>query len=172
MQELYEFISSSFFSSFIWFFDDVTAWNWFSMIVEIIIWIIAVIMLAISKSIFKFMMFFFHCIDLLSIFHLKHVNKTCLIDIQSLLHLHVVIVTLSTHLLCRNLLKSIFSICSCVSNALWNFTQSLYRCRCWWVTSDIKYWKWTALDFSLQITLHVYLIYFYMSVSYIIIFVH
>ncbi len=150
MRELYELVSSSFFPSFIWLFDDVTAWNWLSMIVESIIWIIAVIALAISKSIFKFVMFFFHCIDLLSVFHLKHVNRTCLIDIWSLLHLHVVVVTSSTRLSCRNLLKSIFSIHNCVSNALWDFTRSLCRCRCWWVTSDVRYWKWTALNLSLQ----------------------
>ncbi len=171
MQELYELVSSSFFSSFIWLFNDITAWNWFSMIVESIIWIVAVIMLAISKSIFKFVMFFFHCIDLLSVFHLKHVNRTCLINIWSSLHLHVVVVTLNTRLLCRNLLKSIFSIRSCVSNALWDFTWSLCRYRCWWVTSDVRYWKWAALNFSFQTILYVCLICFCMSISRVAIFV-
>ncbi len=139
MQELYELVSSSFFSSFIWFFDDITAWNWLSMIIENIIWIIAVIMLAISKSIFKFMMFFFYCIDLLSVFHLKHVNRTCLINIWSSLHLHIVIVISNTRLSCRNLLKSIFLIHSCVNNALWDFTWSLCKCRFWWITFDVRY---------------------------------
>ncbi len=113
--------------------------------------------------------FFLHCIVFHSIFHLEHVNRMCLINIWSLSHLHVIIVTLSTRLSCRNWLKSIFLMRSCVSNALWDFTWSLCKRRCWWVISDIRYWKWTALNLFLHTTLHVYLICFCMNVSYIII---
>ncbi len=130
MQELYELVSSLFLLSFIWFFDDIIVLNWFSMLVESIIQIIAVITLLISRSFFKFMMFSSYCIIFHSVFHLKHVNKTCLIDIQSLLHLHVVVVILNTHLSCRNWLKSIFLMRSCVNNALWNFAWFLCSCRC------------------------------------------
>ena len=108
MQELYELASSLLSLSFIWFFDDVTVWNWFSMLVESIIWMIAVVTLMISRSFLKFVMFSLHCIIFRSIFHLEHVNKMCLINIWSLLHLHIVVMTLNTHLSCRNWLKSIF----------------------------------------------------------------
>jgi len=63
---------------------------------------IIIITLMISKSFLKFVMFFFHCIAFHSTFHLKHVNKMCLINIQSLLHLHVIIIISSTHLSCKN----------------------------------------------------------------------
>ncbi len=168
MQELYEFISFLFFLSFIWFFNDVTAWNWFSMLVESIIQMIIVAALMISKSFLKFVMFFSHCIAFHSTFHLKHVNKMCLIDIWSLSHLHVIIVTLNTRLSCRNWLKSIFVMHSCVNNALWNFAWFLCSCRCQYVIFDVKYWKWAALNFSFQITLHVCLICFCMSISLVI----
>ncbi len=81
MQELYEFIYFLFLLSFIWLFNDVTAWNWFSMLVESIIWMIIIIALMISNNFLKFVMFSFHCIAFYSTFHLKHVNKMCLIDI-------------------------------------------------------------------------------------------
>jgi len=58
--------------------------------------------LMIFKNFLKFVMFSFHCIAFHSTFHLKHVNKMCLIDIQSLSHLYVVVATLNTHLSCRN----------------------------------------------------------------------
>ncbi len=112
MQELYESVSSLFLLSFIWFFDDVTAWNWFNMLIESIIWMIIIAALMISKSFLKFMMFSFHCIAFHSTFHLKHVNRMCLINIWSLLHSYVVIIILSTCLSCRNWLKSIFLMCS------------------------------------------------------------
>ncbi len=169
MQELYESVSFLFFFSFIWFFDDVTAWNWFSMLIESIIWMIIVAALMISKSFLKFVMFSSHCIAFHSTFHLKHVNKTCLINIWSLLHLHIVVTTLNTCLSCRNWLKSIFLMRSCVNNALWDFAWLLcsHRCRC--VIFDVKYWKWAALNFSFQTILHVCLICFCMSVSLVII---
>jgi len=158
MWKLYELVSFLLSLSFIWLFDDVTVWNWCSMLVESIIWMIAVITLMISRSFLNFVMFFLHCIVFHSIFHLEHVNRMCLINIWSLSHLHVIIVTLSTRLSCRNWLKSIFLMRSCVSNALWDFTWSLCKRRCWWVISDIRYWKWIALNLFLQTTLHVYLI--------------
>ncbi len=130
MWKLYEFISFLFFLSFIWFFDDVTAWNWFSMLVESIIWMIIIIALMISKSFLKFMMFSSHCIAFHSTFHLRHVNRMCLIDIQSLSHLHVIITTLSTHLSCKNWLKSIFLVRSCINSALWDFAWFLCKCKC------------------------------------------
>ncbi len=169
MQKLYELISFLLLLSFIWFFNDITVWNWCSMLVENIIQMIAVIMLMIFRSFFKFMMFFLHCIIFYSIFHLEHVNKTCLINIWSLSHLHIIIVTSSTHLSCKNWLKSIFLMHSCISNALWDFAWSLYKNRCWWIIFDVKYWKRAALNLFLQTTLHVYLIYFCMSISYVII---
>ncbi len=169
MQELYESVSSLFSLSFIWFFNDVTAWNWFSMLIESIIQMIIIAALMISKSFLKFVMFFFHCIAFHSTFHLKHVNRMCLIDIWSLSHSHVVITISSTHLSCRNWLKSIFLMCNCVNNALWDFAWSLCRCRCWWVIFNVRYWKWAALNFSLQTILHVCLICFCMSISCIII---
>ncbi len=168
MQELYELVSFLLSLSFIWFFDDVTVWNWFSMLVESIIWMIAVVMLMISRSFLKFMMFSLHCIIFYSIFYLKHVNKMCLIDIQSLLHSHVVIATSNTHLSCRNWLKSIFLVYSCINNALWNFAWFLCSCRCWCIIFDVKYWKWAALNLFFQTILHVYLICFCMSISLII----
>jgi len=58
--------------------------------------------LMISKSFLKFLMFSSHCIAFHFTFHLKHVNKMCLIDIQSLSHLHVVVMILNTRLSCRN----------------------------------------------------------------------
>ncbi len=169
MQELYESVSFLFSLSFIWFFNDVTAWNWFCMLIESIIWMIIVAALTISKSFLKFVMFSFHCIAFYSTFHLRHVNKTCLIDIQSLLHLHIVVATLSTHLSCRNWLKSILSMHSCVNNVLWDFAWLLCNHRCWCVIFDVKYWKWAALNLSFQTTLHVYLICFCMSISLVII---
>ncbi len=123
----------------------------------------------ISRSFLKFVMFSLHCIIFHSIFYLEHVNKMCLINIWFLLHLHVVIAILSTRLSCRNWLKSIFLMHSCVSNALWDFAQFLCRRRCWWVISDVRYWKWAALNFFLQTTFHVCLICFCMSISCIII---
>ena len=86
-----------------------------------------------------------------------------------MLHLHVIIATLNIHLSCKNWLKLIFLVHSCVSNALWDFAWSLYRCKCWWVISDVKYWKWAALNFFLQTIFHVYLIYFCMNVNCVII---
>ncbi len=124
--------------------------------------------LMISKSFLKFVMFSSHCIAFHSTFHLKHVNKTCLIDIWSLLHSHVVVVTSSTHLSCRNWLKSIFLMCSCINNALWDFAWFLCSCRCWCVISDVKYQKWAALNLSFQTILHVCLICFCMSVNLVI----
>ncbi len=169
MQELYELVSFLLSLSFIWFFNDVTVWNWFSMSVKSIIQMIIVITLMISRSFLKFMMFSLHCIVFHSIFHLEHVNKMCLINIWSLLHLHIVIMISSTHLSCRNWLKSIFLMRSCVNSALWDFAWSLCRCKCWWIISDVKYWKWAALNLFLQTTLHVCLICFCMSVNYVII---
>ncbi len=169
MQELYELVSFLLSLSFIWFFNDVTVWNWFSMSVKSIIQMIIVITLMISRSFLKFMMFSLHCIVFHSIFHLEHVNKMCLINIWSLLHLHIVIMISSTHLSCRNWLKSIFLMRSCVNSALWDFAWSLCRCKCWWIISDVKYWKWAALNLFLQTILHVCLICFCMSVNYVII---
>ncbi len=169
MQELYESVPSLFLFSFIWLFDDVTAWNWFSMLVESIIWMIVVAALTISKSFLKFVMFSSHCIAFHSTFHLRHVNKMCLINIQSLLHSHIIVVTLNTHLSCRNWLKSIFLMRSCVSNALWDFAWFLCSRRCQCVTSDVRYWKWVVLNLFFQTILHVYLICFCMSVSLVII---
>ncbi len=125
MQELYKLVSSLLSLSFIWFFNDIIIWNWFSMLVESIIWMIIVITLMILRSFLKFVMFSLHCIIFHSIFHLKHVNKMCLINIWSLLHLHIIIATSSTHLSCRNWLKSIFLMRSCVNNALWDFAWFL-----------------------------------------------
>ncbi len=172
MQELYEFISFLFFLSFIWLFNDVTAWNWFSMLIESIIQMIIIAALTISKSFFKFVMFSSCCITFHSTFHLRHVNKMCLIDIQSLSHLHVIIATLSTHLSCRNWLKLIFLVCNCINNTLWDFAWFLCSCKCRCVISDVKYWKWAALNFSFQTILHVCLICFCMSISLVIISVH
>ncbi len=169
MRELYELVPFLLPLSFIWLFDDVTAWNWFSMLVESIIRMIAVVALMILRSFLKFVMFSSRCIIFHSIFHLKHVNRMCLIDIRSLSHSHVVIATSNTHLSCKNWLKSIFLVHSCVNSALWDFAQSLCRCRCWWVIFDVKYQKRVALNFFLQTTLHVYLIYFCMNVSHIVI---
>ncbi len=152
-----------------WFFNDITAWNWFSMLIESIIWMIIIAVLTISKNFLKFVMFFFHCIAFHSTFYLKHVNRMCLIDIWSLLHLHIIIATSSTHLSCRNWLKSIFLMCSCVNNALWDFAWLLCKRRCWWVISDVRYWKWAVLNLFLQTTFHVYLICFCMSISHVII---
>ncbi len=172
MQELYEFISFLFSLSFIWLFNDITAWNWFSMLVESIIWMIIVAALTISKSFLKFVMFSFHCIAFHSTFHLKHVNKMCLIDIWSLSYSHVIVVTSSTHLSCKNWLKSIFLVHSCINNALWDFAWFLcsHRCRC--VISDVRYWKWAALNFSFQTTLHICLICFCMNINLVITSVH
>ncbi len=125
MQELYKLVSSLLSLSFIWFFNDIIIWNWFSMLVESIIWMIIVITLMILRSFLKFVMFSLHCIIFHSIFHLKHVNKMCLINIWFLLHLHIIIATSSTHLSCRNWLKSIFLMRSCVNNALWDFAWFL-----------------------------------------------
>ncbi len=172
MQELYESVSFLFSLSFIWLFNDVTAWNWFSMLIENIIQMIIVTALMISKSFLKFVMFSSYCIAFHSTFHLKHVNKMCLINIQSLLHLHVIIATSSTCLLCKNWLKSIFLMHSCINNALWDFAWSLCKHRCWWIIFDVRYWKWTALNFSLQTILHVCLICFCMSISHVIISMH
>ncbi len=169
MQKLYELVFFLLSLSFIWFFNDVTVWNWFSMLVENIIQMITVITLMISRSFLKFMMFSLHCIIFHSIFHLEHVNKTCLIDIQSLLHSHIVVKTLNTHLSCRNWLKSIFLMHSCVNNTLWDFAWLLCKCRCWWVIFDVKYQKWAALNLFLQTILHVCLICFCMNVSHVII---
>ncbi len=169
MRELYELVSSLLLLSFIWLFDDVTVVYWFSMLVENIIWMIAVITLMIFRSFLKFMMFSLHCIVFRSIFHLEHVNRMCLIDIWSLLHSHVVVVISSTHLSYRNWLKLIFLVRNCVNNTLWDFAWSLCRCRCWWVIFDVKYQKWVALNLFLQTTLHVYLICFCMSVNYVVI---
>ncbi len=172
MQELYELVSFLLSLSFIWFFNDVTVWNWFNMLIKSIIWMIAVITLMISRSFLKFVMFSLHCIVFHSIFYLEHVNRMCLINIWSLLHLHIIIVTSSTHFSCRNWLKSIFLVHSCVNNALWDFAWFLcnHRCRC--VISDVKYWKWAALNLSFQTILHVCLICFHMSVNLVVTSVH
>ncbi len=169
MQKLYESVSLLFSLSFIWLFNDVTAWNWFSMLIESIIWMIIIVALMISKSFLKFVMFSSHCIAFHSTFHLRHVNRTCLIDIQSLSHSHVVVATSNTCLSCKNWLKSIFLMRSCVNNALWNFAWFLCSRRCRCVISDVRYWKWAALNFSFQTILHVCLICFCMSFSLIII---
>ncbi len=142
------------------------------MLIESIIWIIIIITLMISKSFLKFVMFSFSYIAFHYTFHLKHVNKMCLINIWSLSHLHIIIATLSTHLSCRNWLKSIFLICSCINNALWNFAWFLCSHRCWCVIFDVKCWKWAALNLSFQTTFYVYLIYFRMSVNLVITSVH
>ncbi len=83
-------------------------------------------------------------------------------------HLHIIIVTLSTHLSCRNWLKSIFLMHNCINNALWNFAWFLCSHRCWCVISDIRYWKWAALNFFFQTILHVCLICFCMSINLVI----
>ena len=168
MQELYESVSSLFSFSFIWFFNDITVWNWFNIFIESIIWMIIITALTISKSFFKFVMFSSCCIAFHSTFHLRHVNKTCLINIWFLLHLHIIIVTSSTHLSCKNWLKSIFLVRSCINNALWDFAWLLCSCRCRCIIFDVKYWKWAALNFSFQTILHVYLIYFCISISLVI----
>ena len=168
MQELYKLVFSLLLLSFIWCFDNITVWNWFSILVESIIQIITVVTLMISRSFLKFVMFSLHCIIFCSIFHLEHVNKMCLIDIRSLLHSHVVVTTSSTHLSCRNWLKSIFLMRSCVSNALWDFAWFLCSRKYWCVIFDVRYWKWAALNFSFQTILHVCLTCFCMSVSLII----
>ncbi len=172
MQKLYELVSFLLLLSFIWLFNDVTVWNCFSMLVESIIQIIAVIMLMIFRSFLKFMMFSLYCIIFHFIFHLKHVNKMCLINIWSLLHLHIIIVTLSTHLSCKNWLKSIFLMHSCINNALWDFTWFLCSHKCWCIIFDVKYWKLVALNFFFQTILQVYLICFCMNVSLIITSMH
>ncbi len=171
MQELYEFISFLFFLSFIWFFNDITAWNWFNMLIESIIWMIIIAALMISKSFLKFVMFSSHCITLHSTFHLKHVNRMCLIDIQFLSHLHIIII-LNTHFSCKNWLKSNFLVYSCINNVLWDFAWFLFSHRCQCVISDVKYQKWAALNFFFQTILHVYLIYFCMSVNLVITLMH
>ncbi len=168
MWKLYELVSFLLSFSFIWFFNDVTVWNWFSMLVKSIIWMITVIMLMISRSFLKFVMFSLHCIIFHSIFHLEHVNRMCLINIQSLSHLHVIVATLSTHLSCKNWLKSIFLMHSCINNALWNFAWFLCSYRCWCVIFDIRYQKWVELNFSFQTILHVCLICFCMSINLVI----
>ncbi len=172
MQELYKLTSSLLSLSFIWFFNDVTVWNWFSMLVESIIQMIAVITLMISRSFLKFMMFSLHCIIFYSIFHLRHINKMCLIDIWSLLHLHVIVATLSTHLLYKNWLKSIFLMRSYINNALWDFVWFLCNHRYWCVIFDVRYQKWAVLNLFFQIILHVYLICFCMSVNLVITSMH
>ncbi len=172
MQELYESVSFLFLLSFIWFFNDITAWNWFSMLIKSIIWMIINVTLIISKSFLKFVMFFSHCIAFHSTFHLKHVNKMCLINIWSLSHLHVVVTISSTHLSCRNWLKSIFLMHNYINNALWDFAWFLCNHRCWCVIFDVRYQKWAALNFFFQTILHVCLIYFCMSVNLIITSVH
>ncbi len=126
----------------------------------------------ISRSFLKFMMFSLHCIIFHSIFHLEHVNRTCLIDIWSLSYSHIIIAILNIHLSWRNWLKSIFLMHSCVNNALWDFAWFLCSCRCWCVIFDVRYWKWAALNFSFQTILHVYLICFCMSISLVITSVH
>ncbi len=131
MWELYELISFLLLLSFIWLLDDITVWNWCSMLIENIIQMIIIIMLMISRNFLKFMMFSLHCIIFCSIFHLKHVNKMCLINIWSLLHLHIIVATSSTRLSCRNWLKSIFLMHSCINNALWDFAWFLCKRRCW-----------------------------------------
>ena len=138
------------------------------MLIENIIWMIIVVALMISKSFLKFVMFFSHCITFHSTFHLKHVNKMCLINIWFLSYLHIIITTLSTHLSCKNWLKSIFLVRSCINNALWDFAWLLCSCRCRCIIFDVKYWKWAALNFSFQTILHVYLIYFCISISLVI----
>ncbi len=141
MQELYESVSSLFSFSFIWFFNDITAWNWFSMLVESIIWMIIVAALMIFKSFLKSVIFSSYCIAFYSTFHLRHVNKMCLINIQFLSYLHIIIAILSTHLSCKNWLKSIFLMHSCINNALWDFAWFLCSHRCWCIISDVKYQK-------------------------------
>ncbi len=142
------------------------------MLIESIIQMTVVAALMISKSFLKFVMFSSHCIAFHSTFHLKHVNKTCLINIWFLLHLHVVIATLSTRLLCRNWLKLIFLMRSCINNALWDFAWFLCSCKCRCIIFDVRYWKWAALNFSFQTILHVYLIYFCMSVNFVVTSMH
>ncbi len=142
------------------------------MLVKSIIWMIVVITLMISKSFLKFMMFSLHCIIFHSIFHLEHVNKMCLINIWSLLHLYIVVTTLSTRLSCKNWLKSIFLMRNCVNNALWDFAWFLCSYRCWCIISDVRYWKWAALNLFFQTTLHVCLICFCMNVNLIITSMH
>ena len=141
MQELYESVSSLFSFSFIWFFNDITAWNWFSMLVESIIWMIIVAALMIFKSFLKSVIFSSYCIAFHSTFHLRHVNKMCLINIQFLSYLHIIIATLSTHLSCKNWLKTIFLMRSCINNALWDFAWFLCSHRCWCIISDVRYQK-------------------------------
>ncbi len=82
--------------------------------------------------------------------------------------MHVVVITLSTHLSCRNWLKSIFLMHSYVNNALWDFAWFLCSHRCWCVIFDVRYWKWAALNLSFQTILYVCLICFCMSISLII----
>jgi len=89
-----------------------------------------------------------------------------------LLHLHIIVITLSTHFSCRNWLKSIFLMHNCVSNALWDFAWFLCSCKCWCIIFDVKYLKWASLNLSFQTILHVYLICFCMSVSLVITSVH
>ena len=168
MQKLYESVSSLFFFSFIWFFDDITAWNWFSMLIENIIQMIIIAAFMISKSFLKFVMFSSHCIAFHFTFHLKYVNRMCLIDIWSLLHSHVVVAISSTRLSCRNWLKSIFSVHNCINNALWDFAWFLCNHKCQCVIFDVKYWKWAALNLFFQTILHVCLICFCMSVNLVI----
>ncbi len=129
-------------------------------------------MLLIFKSFLKFMMFSLHCIIFHSIFHFKHVNRMCLINIQSLSYLHVIVATSSTYLLYKNWLKSIFLMCSCVNNALWDFAWFLCSHKCWCVIFDVRYWKWAVLNLSFQTILHVCLICFCMSVNLIITSMH
>ncbi len=57
---------------------------------------------------------------------------------------------------------------SCVNNALWDFAWFLCSHRCQCVISDVRYWKWAALNFSFQTILHVYLICFCMSINLVI----
>jgi len=88
---------------------------------------------------------------------------------------HLIFVTLAHHciisstcLSCRNWLKSIFLMHSCINNALWDFAWFLCSFRCWCVIFDVRYWKWAALNFFFQTILHVYLICFCMSVNLVI----
>jgi len=85
---------------------------------------------------------------------------------------HVIVATLNTHHSCRNWLKSIFSVHSCVNNALWDFAQFLCSHKCWCIISDVRYQKWAALNLFFQIILHVYLICFCMNVNLVITSVH
>ncbi len=142
------------------------------MLIESIIWMIIIAALMISKSFLKFVMFSSYCIAFHFTFHLRHVNKMCLIDIWSLLHLHIIIAILSIHLSCKNWLKSIFLMHNCINNALWDFAWFLCSHRCWCVIFDIRYQKWAVLNLSFQTILHVCLIYFCMSISFIITLVH